>query len=94
MKRLELAARPGVKSRVVDVWGQASERHRPPSPSTKPYEFIALGARNVTRPHEFIGCGAKHVAKPYGFVGYGAKKDTKLYEFIGFGARDTSRNDT
>ena len=37
-----------------------------------PYEFIGLGAMDVTKPYKFIGFRAMAVTKPYKFIGSGA----------------------
>ncbi len=55
--------------------------HNPP-PKKKPYQFIGLGAMDVTKPYEFICLGAMDVTKPYEFTGFGAMDATKPYEFI------------
>ncbi len=41
----------------------------------EPYEFIGLGAMDVTKPYEIIGFGAMYVTKPYEFTWFGTHKD-------------------
>ena len=48
-------------------WLQASMA--PNERPSKPYEFIGLGAMDVTKPYKFIWFGDTHGPKPYKFIG-------------------------